>query len=375
MPNKLKILQVSKLYYPVIGGVEKVVQQIVEGLKDKTDLEVLVCQDKGKTSVETINGVKICKASSFGCLFSMPLSFSFLRLFHEKMQKNDIIHIHLPFPLADLAVFLFRPKAKIVLWWHSDVVRQKWLFFFYRPLAKWLLRRADRILVATQGHIDGSDFLLEFRDKCRIVPFAVDDAVLDKGIQFMKQNASRPKKEKKPLSVLFVGRLVYYKGCEFLLRAFAQTRDADLTIIGQGTLEKKLKKLATRLGLTDKVKFLPPLSAVRLGRVYADCDIFVLPSVEKAEAFGLVQIEAMAYGKPVINTNLPSGVPHVSLAGISGLTVPPKDVPALARALQKLIDDEKLRHKLGQGAYRLTRAKYTMQQMLARVMAVYQELQ
>ncbi|GBR74725.1 glycosyl transferase GTB-type super family [Candidatus Termititenax aidoneus] len=375
MPNKLKILQVNKLYYPVIGGVEKVVQQIAEGLKDKTDLEVLACQDKGKTSIETINGVKVYKAGSFGRLFSMPISLSFLRLFHEKMYKNDIIHIHLPFPLADLAVFLFRPKARIALWWHSDIVRQKWLFFFYRPLTKWLLRRADRILVAAQGHIDGSDFLPGFRDKCRVVPFAVDDAVLAKGTQFVQQNVSPPKNEKKPVSVLFVGRLVYYKGCEFLLRAFAQTRNANLVIVGKGALEKRLKKLAARLGLANKVKFFPSLPAAQLDRIYADCDIFVLPSVEKTEAFGLVQIEAMAYGKPVINTNLPSGVPQVSLDGISGLTVPPKDVSALARALQRLIDEDKLRRRLGQGAYRLAHTKYTMRQMLTGVMAVYQELQ
>jgi rhamnosyl/mannosyltransferase len=369
---KLNVLQVSKLYYPVIGGVEKVVQRVAEGLKDKTDIEVLVCQDRGRTSTETINGVKVCKAGSLGRLFSMPLSLSFLRLFHEKTQKKDIIHIHLPFPLADLAVFLFRPKAKIVLRWHSDIVRQKWLSFLYRPLTKWLLRRADLILVGTPGHIHGSDFLPAFQSKCRVVPFALDDAILRAGERSVKQNVAQSKK--RPLSVLFVGRLVYYKGCEFLLRAFAQTQGANLTIVGRGRLEKKLKKLARHLGIAERVEFLPPLSAARLSRVYADCDIFVLPSVEKTEAFGLVQIEAMAYGKPVINTDLPSGVPYVSLNGISGLTVPPKDAPALARALQKLIDDRALRLKFGRGAYRLAQA-YTVRQMLAKLMAAYRELQ
>jgi rhamnosyl/mannosyltransferase len=372
MPKKLKILQVSKLYYPVIGGVERTLQLIAEGLKDKTDMEVLVCQDKGQTSVETINGVKVYRAGSFGRLFSMPLSLSFFRLFHKKMQKKDVIHIHLPFPLADLAVFLFRPKAKIVLRWHSDIVRQKWLFFLYHPLTKWLLRRADRILVGTPGNIHGSDFLPEFRHKCRIVPFALDDAILHSGAKAARQNV--PQSKKKLVSVLFVGRLVYYKGCEFLLRAFARTRGANLTIVGRGRLEKKLKKLAAQLGIADRVEFLPPLSAARLSCIYANCDIFVLPSVEKTEAFGLVQIEAMAYGKPVINTDLPSGVPYVSIDGISGLTVPPRDVPVLARALQKLIDDRALRLKFGRAAYRLARA-YTVRQMLARLMAMYKELQ
>jgi rhamnosyl/mannosyltransferase len=288
------------------------------------------------------------------------------------MQGKDIIHIHLPFPLADLAVFLFRPKSKLVLRWHSDIVRQKWLAFFYRPLTKWLLRRADLILVGTPGHIHGSDFLPEFRQKCRIAPFAVDDAVLRAGAKTVKQNVSRRKQG--AVSVLFVGRLVYYKGCEVLLRAFARTHGADLTIVGQGKLEKKLKTLAARLGLTDRVKFLPPQPAAELSRLYAACDTFVLPSVEKTEAFGLVQIEAMAHGKPVINTDLPSGVPYVSLDGISGLTVPPGDASILARALQKLIEDRALRLKLGRSAYRLARA-YTARKMLARVMTAYQELQ
>ncbi|MDR1323699.1 MAG: glycosyltransferase [Candidatus Margulisbacteria bacterium] len=375
MPDKLKILQVSKLYYPVIGGVEKTLQQIAEGLKDKIDMKVLVCQRRGAGSVENINGVEVHKAASLGLFFSMPLSFDFFRKFKTLSKNCAILHIHLPFPLADLAVFLFRPKCKIVLWWHSDIVRQKKFLFFYKPFMYWLLNRACTIIVETQGHIEGSDYLPKYKSKCRIIPPAIDDKLLNKGSRYFTSISRKTMKKPERVSVLFVGRLVYYKGCAVLLDAFSQVQNAELTIVGAGNLEKSLQKQAEKLGISKKVHFAGTLSDARLSSVFQNCDIFVLPSVEKTEAFGLVQIEAMAYGKPVINTSLPSGVPYVSLDGVSGLTVPPKDVSALARALQKLIDDDKLRCRLGQGAYRLAHARYTMRQMLAGVMAVYQELQ
>jgi len=367
--GKPRVLQVNKLYYPVIGGVEKTLQQIAEGLKDKTDMQVLVCQPKGKRVVQNINGVKVHKASSFGMLFSMPISLDFFQQFRKLSKDCDILHVHMPFPLADLAAFLFRPKCKIVLWWHSDIVRQKNLTFFYKPLVHWLLNRADVIIVETPGHIEGSSYLPRYKSKCRIIPPAIDDSLLGKSTRYISFNSY--KKLTKPVSVLFVGRLVYYKGCTVLLNAFSQVTGAKLIIVGKGNLENSLREQAKRLHISDKVKFLGTLSSAELDKAFQDCDIFVLPSVEKSEAFGLVQIEAMAYGKPVINTALPSGVPYVSLNGQTGLTVPPKNAPALAEAIQKLVDDKKLRLKYGQNAYKRVRECFTLEKMLDGVMREY----
>ena len=368
--KKIKILQINKLYYPVIGGIEKVVQQIAEGLSSRTDMKVLVCQKKGKYKAENINGAEIHRASSFGVAFSTPLSLDFFRKFNKLKKDRDIIHIHMPFPLADIALCLFGFKGKVVLWWHSDIVRQKKLMFFYKPFLTKLLKRADLIIAATEGHINGSDYLPQYRDKCVVIPFGVDDGWLKKSETVLPAK----KESDTPVRFLFVGRLAYYKGCDVLINAFANVNGAELFIVGEGPLESKLKEQTETLGLSNKIKFLKNISDSELPQQFAGSDVFVLPSVAKSEAFGLVQIEAMAFGKPVINTRLPSGVPYVSLDGQTGLTVPPSDVNALTVAMQKLVDDADLRKRFGEAAYKRVRENFTLDNMLNKLLEQYENL-
>ena len=347
--KKIKILQVNKFYYPWIGGVEKVVQDLSEGLKDRADITVLACQPKGKTAEETISGVRVIKAGSLGKFFSMPISFSFFSFFKKLSKESDVICVHMPFPLADLACFLSKYKGKLVLWWHSDIVRQKKLMVFYRPLMNWLLKKADLIIVATQGHIDGSKYLKPFENKCYIIPFGIDidDYIHGKRKLILTKNLFDEKNKK----ILFVGRLVYYKGIEVLIDAFRNIQNGELFIIGEGPLMNNLKNKVKEYGLQSVVHFMSKVNDEDLKSAFYDCDVFVLPSIENSEAFGLVQLEAMVYKKPVINTNLPTGVPYVSLNNISGLTVTPGDTQELSDAIQKLVDDEKLRIKLGENAF------------------------
>ncbi|MCL2342552.1 MAG: glycosyltransferase [Firmicutes bacterium] len=368
--HKIKVLQINKLYYPVTGGVERVVQQIAEGLNACTDMKVLVCQKKGKRAIEAVNGVEVHRAGSLGILFSTPVSFDFFRQFQRLKKDRDILHIHMPFPLADAAVALFGFQGKIILWWHSDVVRQKLLLMFYRPLLHKLLKRADLIIVATQGHIDGSDYLAAYREKCAVIPFGVDPMVLAR----YDPIGAAPCPPAAPVRFLFVGRLIYYKGCNVLLEAFSHVKGAELELIGDGSLEKSLKEQAARLGLEDKVIWRGHVSDEELAKAFTGCDVFVLPSVEKSEAFGLVQIEAMACGKPVINTALPSGVPYVSLDGVTGFTVPPGDAAALSAAMQKLVDSPCLRKQFGMAAFRRAQEEYSISKMLGRVMEQYEKL-
>ena len=202
--KNIRILQVNKLYYPVTGGIERVVQQLAEGLCDVTDSKVLVCQQKGKTTTEQINGVEVTRASSIGMLSSLPLSMSFLWKFRNMSRDRDILHIHMPFPLGDLACFLSGYRGKVVLWWHSDIVRQKRMLKIYRPLMEWLLRRADCIIVATQGHIDGSEFLKPYEDKCRIIPFGVErqiEETADRWIAVQEESSGRQHSSKDSIFV------------------------------------------------------------------------------------------------------------------------------------------------------------------------------
>jgi rhamnosyl/mannosyltransferase len=347
--------------------------------------------------------VEVYQAGSFGTWASTPVSLSFFYWFQKLKKDRDILHIHMPFPLADLALWLFGFQGKVVLWWHSDIVRQRKLLTLYRPLLRRTLNRADVVITATQGHIDGSEFLPACRDKCVVIPYGADKALLadsDKACRGQARpaetaaeqdaegyNYAFPPKLKSepamtvnsaqnnPVTFLFVGRLVYYKGCDILLEAFAQIRGAaQLAIIGSGPLEPALKAKAAQLGLSETVSFQGYLDDEAIRRHLADCDIFVLPSIAKTEAFGLVQLEAMAYGKPVINTQLPGGVPWVSPHGVTGLTVPPGDAAALATAMQTLADDPALRRQLGQAACRRVREEYRLEAMLDQIHAVYRRL-
>ena len=351
MAEPFRILEVNKAYYPHVGGIETLVKQYSEelGAIEGVEVRTLVCRDgRGKTCRETVNGVKLTRAGSFGTYFSCPVSMSFIRLFRKMAAQSDAVHINVPFPLADLALLLSGYRGRVVVSWHSDIVKQKKLLKLYSPLLRRLLRRADAIAVATEGHISGSDWLPEFREKCTVVPYGiVPDDYNVPGNGFLTKKCTVPGSVK----LFFTGRLVYYKGVETLIKAmgFADSPECrcELFIAGTGVLEAELRAEARRLGKEDHIHFLGFLPEKELRQAYADCDIFILPSTEKSEAFGIVQLEAMACGKPVINTLLPSGVPHVSLNGITGYTVPPGDYESLAGAIVRLAKNPGLREKMG----------------------------
>lgn len=351
MNRKIRILEVNKAYFPHTGGIETLVKQYSEELgKNGFEVRTLVCRDgRGKTYSESINGVKLTRAGSFGTYFSCPLSFSFLRIFRKMSENADIVHIHVPFPPADLALLLSGYRGKVIVSWHSDIVKQKKLLILYRPLLKYLLNRADCILVATEGHIDGSEFLPEYRRKCRILPYGLspEDYLNIERIPFLTEKATNPDCVK----IFFTGRLVYYKGVDVLIKAFSNVSyNCELFIAGTGTLENELKEKVRKYNIQDRVHFLGFLPENNLKQAFADCDIFVLPSVAKSEAFGIVQLEAMIYGKPVINTRLPSGVPYVSIHGKNGFTVQPESPRQLAKAIEILCRNKSLREKLGNNA-------------------------
>lgn len=368
----MKVLQVNKLYTPHIGGIERVIQDISEGLNDRYDIQVLVCQPKGKASDEVINGVRVHRSGSFGTYFSMPVSFSFISDFKKMSRDADIVHVHLPFPLGDLACLLSGYKGKVVISWHSDIVKQKKLMTLYKPVMNAFLKRADRIFVATEGHVKGSAYLGPYSNKCVVVPYGIDTESYEKAEAkpFLTEKLNNKTSKK----LMFTGRLVYYKGIDVLIRALKDTEDCELFIAGEGVLKEPLETEVRDGGLTDRVHFLGRLSDDDLKSAFRDCDIFILPSVENSEAFGIVQMEAMVYGHPVINTSLPTGVPYVSPDGVSGITVPPRDEKALADAINKLVHDDALREEYGRNAYRIVRERYASEKVLEKISGIYEEL-
>ena len=365
----MKVLQVNKLYAPAIGGVETVVKDIAEGLQ--VDMEVLVCQRKGKSIKEEVNGVKVVRAGSFGTVLSMPLSLSFFNLFRKMAKKADIIFLHSPFPLADLAVLLFGRKKKLVVWWHSDIVRQKFILKLLSPIVHHTLKKATIIIAAAQANIESSLFLTQYKDKCVVIPYGID---IESYPKFKNNcfltNKLRNRANKK---LLFVGRLVYYKGLHILIEAMRDVSDAELFIVGRGPLDEPLKQEINKHSLEKKVHMLGTLQKNDLLQTFADCDIFVFPSCANSEAFGLTQLDAMYYGKPVINTNLPTAVPWVSVHNRTGITIPVGSVSALAEAINLLVQDDCLQETYGTNANARVLELFDQKKMLKDLHALLKE--
>ena len=312
--------------------------------------------------------VPITRVASMGRLFSCSMAPTF-PLWARRFDA-DVIHVHLPNPLAELSAMLAPREIPIVAHFHSDIVRQRKLLKLYRPFLEAFYRRVNSIIVPTPRHIEISEFVSKHRDKCRVVPFGIPIE------RFELDEAERKLADKLrngPPMVLCVGRLVGYKGVEFLIRAFANIK-ARLVIIGTGPLENALKNLTHKESVADRVEFLGQVPVRELIAYYHASEVFVLPSVSNAEMFGIVQLEAMACRKPVISTNLPTGVPWVNQHGKTGLVVRPRDVEALAESIRYLLSNSERRRELGEAGRQRVEQQFTSTKMAASLLQIYQEL-
>ncbi len=366
--RKPRLLLAGKAYAPHIGGIETFMEQEAAYMRAHTKVSVLACRDGfGSATKERRNGIPVYRCGSLGTLRSCPISPSYLSAFRRKVMVADVVELHLPFPIADLACLLSGYRGRVVVAWHSEIVRQKWLGALYRPMMHRLLRRADGIITATKAHMEHSPSLQPYKEKCVVIPYGVEPALYD-AVPYqpvLQRRLCDPNAKK----ILFAGRLVYYKGVDVLLRAFAMLPPApscELMIVGEGPERPRLQALTQQLGIGERVHFMGRRMEPELRAAYKDCDVFVLPSVAESEAFGLVQLEAMACGKPVINTALPTGVPQVSLHGKTGLTVPVGDAEAMANAISLLINDPALCAGFGAAARERVKSEFALQTVMER---------
>jgi rhamnosyl/mannosyltransferase len=291
------------------------------------------------------------------------------RLPHTIREANaDIIHIHTPHPAALLGYLVSGARGRLICTYHSDIVRQRILGTLVAPLQDSALRRAKAIIASNPNLLASSPVLSRHRERSVVVPFGIQYSLYQSpGLQAV--NAIR-ERFGAPI-ILAIGRLVYYKGFEFLIRAIAGLRvPAKLLIIGDGPLRTALETEIKALALSDRVHLLGNVADTTA--YYQACDLFVLPSIARSEAFGIVQLEAMACGKVVINTDIEgSGVTFVSHNGETGLTVPPADASALESAISRLLSDDRLRTQFGQAGKQRVQEKFTLNAMLDNTLAVY----
>jgi rhamnosyl/mannosyltransferase len=260
----------------------------------------------------------------------------------------------------------------MVLSYHSDIVRQRFLGAAYRPVMARMLARADLIVAATPPMVANSPALRPHADKCRIVPYGIHPERYEATPARVARAAEIRAGHSRPI-VLFVGRLVYYKGVDVLVRAMADL-DADAVLIGNGPLEGDLRELAVASGAAERISFVPPVDDEELTAYLRAADVLCLPSVATSEAFGIVQLEAHACGTPVVCTDLPTGVPWVNRDGETGLVVPVGDVGALASALRRILDDDGLRARMGVRARERVLSEFTVERMVDSTLAVYDEV-
>ncbi len=353
----MKVLQLGKYYPPVKGGIENHVRDVCEGLVKKRQHVVCVVSSAsvfGRSG--NIKGVDVVRLSKLPFV-RHPVNLSLPSYLKKVVNNFDVVHLHLPNPWAELACLLVKPK-KLVVSYHADVVG-KLGSSLYLLLQRKILRMADRIIVASPQMLE-SRALQEFRGKCVVIPYGIDMRKLekfDRKIVIPLRNHHRP-------IFLFVGRLVKYKGLKYLIKAMKRV-NGTLFIVGNGPLLDALRSNA-RYG----VFFYPAVSDAELPNFYRACDVFVLPSITKAEAFGIVQLEAMACKRPVISTKLGTGVEFVNETGI---LVPPADVDALVNAMNKL-QDWKLRALIGRKSFERVAKEFNSDLMLKRLLDLYSSL-
>jgi len=379
----LRVTMVNKYYSPPhLGGVEMVVRTLSEGLvaNAAARVRVIVSNEGRKRVEETIGGVEVVRLPRQLALSSAPIAAGMPRALRREMHHRgpdaceppDVFNLHSPYPWGELSFLRANPGVPSVVLYHSDIVRQRVLLTAYRPFLERFLDRVDLIVTSSPDMVRHSPLLAPRAEKCRVVPFGLPVERLEATPAILRRAAELRAAHAGRKIVLFVGRLVYYKGVDVLVRAMTRV-DADLVVIGRGPLERGLRLLAERSGVATRVTFLNPQDDQELAAWFRAADVFCLPSVARSEAFGLVQIEAHAAGTPVVSTDLPTGVPYANPDGVTGLTVPSGDSPALAAALGRLLGDDELRARLGRQAQDRALREFTAPRMVAGMLEVYAE--
>ncbi|MBI5032961.1 MAG: glycosyltransferase [Chloroflexi bacterium] len=360
----MEILHIYKDYFPVLGGIENHIKLLAETQAARGhNVSVLVASRDNHTHIETLNGVRVIFAARNATLSSAPISLAMFDLIRR--ETPDVAHLHFPYPVGEVANHFFGHARRTVLTYHSDIIRQKYLRVLYRPLMHRILARVDCILTTSPNYIASSPVLARWKDKCVVVPLGIDPRPFECAV-------AAPRDDQSPVRLLFVGKLRYYKGLNYLLQAMREISNAQLVIVGEGPEGEMLRALARQLGVEERVVFAGEVSDEELPTQYAASDIFVLPASERSEAFGIVQLEAMAAGKPVVCTEVGTGTSFVNVDGETGYVVPARDAHALAAAINRLIDHPDLCARMGAAGRTRVRQEFTLDKMIERVMKVYQ---
>jgi glycosyltransferase involved in cell wall biosynthesis len=364
----LKVAHVYKDFCPPVrGGIERYVADVAAATAARgCTVEVHVAGVRRSRTDHFANGVEVHRHRETIRLLSSPITGG-LALAASRLDA-DVVHLHMPNPVGEIGALLNRHAGVLVASFHAPIVRQRFLEPAYGPVRERVLERCRAVFVSS-AQMAAAPELAARTDAVRVLPYGVSPSLTS------STDLSRPPDHTTPLQVLFVGRLVYYKGLDVLLRAVARPTDRPvrLTIVGAGPLRPELESLVTTLGLEDQVELAGAVDDAQLLELYLTHDVFVMPSGSRAETFGMAMCEAMAAGLPAVSTSIGTGTDWVNLDGVTGLVVPPGDPVALAEALHTLAGAADLVTRLGQAARERALEEFSFEHHVDGLVAAYEE--
>lgn len=370
----MRILQLGK-FYPIQGGVEKVMFDLLDGLSNKGISCDMLCANaniRKKLRVIQISNIsKLICTKTWLKKFATMISPQMIFVLRNICKDYDIIHIHHPDPMAALSLFFSGYNGKVVLHWHSDILKQKILLKIFLPLQTWLINRADIIVGTTPVYIEKSPYLKDVSYKCTYLPIGINPIVDNEKITQLLRKKFVDKK-----IIFSLGRLVEYKGYKYLIDAAKYLpKDYIILIGGSGPLKRELQAQIDSANLQNKVILLGRVTDEELPSYYKLCSLYCLPSIMKTEAYAIVQIEAMSCEKPVVATKIPdSGVSWVNEDNVSGINVPIKDGKAIATAIETLLSDKELYTRMSSGAKHRFNSLFLKDMMVDKCVKLYDKL-
>lgn len=371
--TELRVLHAYKIYRPDIEGGIPAVMASLAGAPDPDISHTILCARRhGAARTSLIDGVPVEAAGSFGNLFSTPFAPNYIPAFIRHARAADVVIHHAPFPLTDAAIMMGLPdRVGLIVYWHAEIVGKGLLKKLVAPTIRRVLDRADRIVVSGPTMVDESEFLRPHGTKCRVMPYGMD---LDywRNVDVGEQDSVAAMRREMPRHIVSLGRLVPYKGYDVMIRAMRDI-NGRATIIGEGPLLADLQAQASEMGVANRIRFAGRLERGEIRRLLHAASVFAFPSVTVAEAFGLVQVEAMTAGLPVVNTSLASTVPLVARHDQEALTVPPGDAAALTKALNRILDEPELAARLGKAAKARARDEFDQSVFRNRMTGIYTE--
>lgn len=369
----MKVLQLGKHYPFFYGGIERFYFELAQELnKRNITCDIFCANETNQSKIFYETNVKVISYGRFAFKASTSLSYKIFFELKKIINDYDILHVHFPDPMIVMALFVLKPKQAIVLHWHSDIVKQKYLKKIFSPFQNWILNRADQIIATSPNYIESSKDLKNYREKCIAIPSGLNPNRLVVKEEILSDLREKYKNKK---IIYSFGRMTEYKGFEYLIESAKYLSNDYIILIAGGGNYTKYKNIIEENSLQNKVKILGRIKEEEVGSYYKLCDVFVLSSITRNEAFGLVQCEAMYFGKPIISTDIKgSGVSFVNQHNVTGLIVPIKDSKAIAKACEKIIGDKNLYNRFSKNARRRFEEMFHINSITNKITNIYKEL-